>query len=191
MDTICELEKQVYSVDFTEIENPSCIQTYYFNESKSDSNGYIAIDMTSPEEEKIVGVLLYTKYEYSSVININSLCVNPNFRNIGIASTLLRIIIDENEGFSLSLQVSKENKEALSLYNKIGFIKEALIPNYYVGYSNRGKEGSSAYFMMYKQYRKYYDEVILQLKYVLTNKRYDNNSLFYNFWKHIMTLLEN
>ncbi len=90
---------------FTLIENGKCL-------------GFIIVD------------ILYERME------ITQICVLEQYRKQGKASQLMEYIIalalDKNLQ-NITLEVSKENQAALSLYQKYGFQKVAIRKNYYHG----------------------------------------------------------
>lgn len=82
-------------------------------------------------ENEIVGFVVAQK---SDELNIDSIAVKKEYRNLGIGSQLIakveqhgkRILID-----TLSLEVSYENITAFLLYKKLGFEKRRIRKNYY------------------------------------------------------------
>lgn len=75
------------------------------------------------EDEKIVGVgSIVVEQGWGCISNV---VVDQNHRRKGIAVQLLRHLTEwayENKAFNVYLQVLKENKPAIGLYTKLGFI---------------------------------------------------------------------
>lgn len=85
-------------------------------------------------EDKVVGFInYYDIYERIEIVNFNVL---PFFQNKHIGSNLLNNLITyslNNNKKNISLEVRKDNDKAVSLYEKHGFKKVAIRPNYYNG----------------------------------------------------------
>ncbi len=82
----------------------------------------------------IMGIVSYSiMYERAE---INYIITLPHFRNKGIGSKLLEYAlkdINNKKCKNISLEVEAENEEAINLYLKYGFKKEAVRPKYYNG----------------------------------------------------------
>lgn len=79
----------------------------------------------------IIGFIDYSKmYEN---MEINYIFVKEKYRNKGIASKLLKYIIDNNDFLSITLEVNINNKSAIKLYNKFNFKTVSIRKNYYNG----------------------------------------------------------
>lgn len=78
-------------------------------------------------DDKLVGVidfsLIYDRIE------LNYIFVKEKYRNKGIGSKMMEFII--SYGFSISLEVNEFNFNAINLYEKYGFKKEAIRKSYY------------------------------------------------------------
>jgi len=73
---------------------------------------------------------------------IESISVSPDHRNKGIGKQALLFIIEQlkEKGIKIiNLHVRTDNKEAISLYEKIGFIKNGTVDDIYT-------DGAPAYF---------------------------------------------
>ena len=57
--------------------------------------------------------------------SIGWLYVDPNYRNQGVASKLLKHVINKYK-LPLSLKVTMSNKKAINLYQKFGFINGSI-----------------------------------------------------------------
>jgi ribosomal protein S18 acetylase RimI-like enzyme len=65
---------------------------------------------------------------------IASLAVGPPYRRSGVATALLRATIRKLKhagAASVWLIVRRENREAIQLYRKLGFLRTATVPHYY------------------------------------------------------------
>ena len=95
-------------------------------------------------------VLIYTKEKIIAVISysiiyergeINYIITLPNYRKKGIASKLLEYALNDMKNCeNISLEVSKDNKEAINLYSKYGFKIKTDRKKYY--------DGKDAYLMV-------------------------------------------
>ncbi len=71
----------------------------------------------------------------SDELNIDSIVVNKDFRNLGIATKLIEkaeSYAKENNVETLSLEVAYTNITAYLLYKKLGFVKRRTRKNYYI-----------------------------------------------------------
>lgn len=86
--------------------------------------------LVSKKDEIITGFIHYSKiYEY---IEIQNIIVDKKWRNQGIASNLLKTLIENNNDTTkLILEVNENNKEARAFYKKHGFIEINRRPKYY------------------------------------------------------------
>ena len=86
------------------------------------------------EKSNIIGYVNY--YDLYDRFELSYIYVLENMRNKGIASKLLSYLIDignKKEINNITLEVSKDNVEALRLYSKYGFKEVAVRPTYYDG----------------------------------------------------------
>ncbi|MBQ7104384.1 MAG: GNAT family N-acetyltransferase [Bacilli bacterium] len=86
------------------------------------------------ENDNILGILhindIYDRYE------INNIYVLEEYRNKGIASKLLEYVIElgkKNNILNITLEVRKNNVNAIKLYNKYNFKEKAIRKGYYNG----------------------------------------------------------
>lgn len=86
--------------------------------------------LVSKKDEIITGFIHYSKiYE---CIEIQNIIVDKKWRNQGIASNLLKTLIENNNDTTkLILEVNENNKEARAFYKKHGFIEINRRPKYY------------------------------------------------------------
>ena len=55
---------------------------------------------------------------------INNIAVFPQFRGMGIGTTLVKVLIEQaiqRDGVFISLEVRVSNQQAISIYQKLGF----------------------------------------------------------------------
>ncbi len=65
---------------------------------------------------------------------IDSLAVLPRYRNLGIATALLKRTMQKARrkgAHSIALMVRRKNESAIELYRKLGFVRVATVANYY------------------------------------------------------------
>ena len=75
----------------------------------------------------IVGQILY---ENAEIIDIY---VKPDYRRKGIAKELMHKIIDNKQVEKITLEVNINNKNAILLYNSLGFKEATIRKGYYNG----------------------------------------------------------
>ena len=83
-------------------------------------------------EEKIIGVLLY-KVIYERM-ELEELVVDQDFRGRGVGTSLMRYLLEEADRYqcsNITLEVCFDNVVAIALYEKFGFVKQAVRPHYY------------------------------------------------------------
>lgn len=94
-------------------------------EEKNRINNYV-IDIVPRElvnyrnivvDDKIIGCVLVTNIEDGKLLD--EIYIEEQFRNNGIGTDIIKNIIREND--IVYLWVYKENKQAISLYKKLGF----------------------------------------------------------------------
>ncbi len=104
--------------------------------SKETLKTFIIYDETyhvfSLLEDKLIGyIILWESDKYGQIIDI---VIEEKYRNKGYGSKLLDYGINVLKGMNVkmvSLEVNEDNKSALKLYLKAGFIKERTLENYY------------------------------------------------------------
>jgi len=83
------------------------------------------------DNNKILGFIDYSKmYEN---MEINYIFVKEEYRNKGIASKLLKYIIDNNDFSNITLEVNINNTNAIKLYEKFNFKTVSIRKGYYNG----------------------------------------------------------
>lgn len=94
----------------------------------NDKNNQIIV---AKFNNQIVGFVLM---EITDEVNISSIVVNKDFRNLGIASNLITNVekfAKSKNINNISLEVSKNNPRAYLLYEKLGFKTRRIRKNYY------------------------------------------------------------
>ena len=83
------------------------------------------------EEDSVIAYLYYS--EIYERVEINNIEVEPDFRNKGIGTELLRYLTETTDQKSISLEVKKDNYNAIKLYKKFNFKEKAMRKGYYHG----------------------------------------------------------
>lgn len=95
------------------------------------SNPYVKVCTYSVDKNLVAFIQYQDIYDRFELDNI---FVLKEYRNKGIASLLLEYMINEGNNKSISnitLEVREDNISAINLYEKYGFVKKAIRPNYY------------------------------------------------------------
>ena len=83
------------------------------------------------EDNKYVGFLIYQLlYENAEIIDI---FVLDEYRNRGIGKALINKMLEDKQIEKVTLEVKKDNKLGIMLYNSLGFKEVALRKGYYNG----------------------------------------------------------
>ena len=83
------------------------------------------------EKDKYVGFLIYQLlYEASEIIDI---FVLDEYRNKGIGKALINKMLENKQIEKVTLEVKKDNKNAIMLYNSLGFKPVSIRKGYYNG----------------------------------------------------------
>ncbi|MBK2267083.1 GNAT family N-acetyltransferase [Francisella philomiragia] len=94
-------------------------------------------------QDSLAGYILC--FEYKKTIRVYSLAVSKSHQGQGIGKKLLEYILN-NTDKNIALEVNTNNLIAISLYQKLGFVTNKQINNYY-------ENGDAAYKMLLR--RKY------------------------------------
>lgn len=100
----------------------------------SYSNNVYARYIFYIEENKTVGYLIYE--DIYDRFEIDYIYVEDNYRKKGVASKMLDALIhnaNEKKVLNITLEVKKDNHNAIALYLKFGFISKAIRRGYYNG----------------------------------------------------------
>jgi ribosomal-protein-alanine N-acetyltransferase len=83
------------------------------------------------ENNKYVGFLIYQLlYESAEIIDI---FVIDEYRNKGIGKALINKMLENKQIEKVTLEVKKDNKNAIMLYNSLGFKPVSIRKGYYNG----------------------------------------------------------
>ena len=83
-------------------------------------------------ENNVIAFCYY--YEIYDKLEISYIFVKDEFRNKKIASKLMKYLIENNKDkYNITLEVKKDNINAIKLYKKFGFKEVALRKGYYNG----------------------------------------------------------
>ena len=83
------------------------------------------------ENEKYVGFLIYQLlYEAAEIIDI---FVLEEYRKRGIGKALINKMLENKDIEKVTLEVKKDNKNAIMLYNSLGFKPVSIRKGYYSG----------------------------------------------------------
>ena len=92
--------------------------------------------MVLQQYQKVIGFAIYAPIiPESHLLNI---AINPVYQGQGLGEKLLEKIIFQNKTIGvkvMTLEVRVSNKAAINLYEKRGFTKDAIRPDYYSGTS--------------------------------------------------------
>lgn len=113
--------------DFLSINNLLNTFDYHLNK-ESFNNDFLRVLIY--EEDIIKGVLVY-QYLYDR-IEIDYIIVDNNYRNLGIATKLLKYMEQIHKNIkNITLEVRESNKSAINFYEKNGFKAVTTRKNYY------------------------------------------------------------
>lgn len=105
-----------------------------FNEYKEKYNPIIndyTFILVFKDNNKYVGFLIYQLlYEASEIIDI---FVLNEYRNKGIGKALINKMLENKQIEKVTLEVKKDNKNAIMLYNSLGFKPVSIRKGYYNG----------------------------------------------------------
>lgn len=95
-----------------------------------------ALIAVARDEERVVGwaIALLRRHSRYETARLYSLAVDPDLRGRGVGERLSRHLLCEIERLGVGrcfLEVAQENQAAKSLYERLGFVTLATLPNYY------------------------------------------------------------
>ena len=132
----CEVKIELVTMDdlakIAELERENItINTMSKDQIKSSINSENCAIFKAFVDDEVVGFIVLTK---TDELNVDSIAVKKEFRNLGIATKL----IEKAEGFAkvnnvetLSLEVAYTNITAYLLYKKLGFVERRTRKRYY------------------------------------------------------------
>ena len=122
----------MYSKGLSEEEKEN-INEYVINSVNEIFKDYYNIII----DDKIIGSVCIRDLENAKLLD--EIYLEKEFRNKGIGTDIIRIIIENNE--SVYLWVYKENIKAVSLYKRLGFkIIDETESRYYMEYNVKGEK---------------------------------------------------
>jgi ribosomal-protein-alanine N-acetyltransferase len=88
------------------------------------------ICLAATEDDRLLGYLVCSRYD--RVWHLMNVAVAPEHRRRGVASGLISRLIGEAGGeLPFTLEVRTSNREAISMYEKLGFRSAGVRPRYY------------------------------------------------------------
>ena len=121
LKSVLKIEEQSFSTSWT-------FNAFIYELLVNDQATYY----TYKVKKQIIGYIGFWLLEDD--IHITNLAVAPIFRKKGIASQLINFVMNEARQIMVSrvsLEVRMTNKEAVKLYEKLGFTKGKILKEYY------------------------------------------------------------
>jgi ribosomal-protein-alanine N-acetyltransferase len=87
------------------------------------------ICLAATESEELVGYLVCSRYD--RVWHLMNVAVAPERRRRGVASRLISQLIEEGGRLPFTLEVRVSNREAIAMYERLGFREAGVRPRYY------------------------------------------------------------
>ena len=82
------------------------------------------------EEDELLGYLVCSRYDQAW--HLMNVAVAPERRRMGIASSLIgRLVEEAGKKYPLTLEVRVSNREAIAMYENLGFRSAGVRPRYY------------------------------------------------------------
>ena len=116
-----------------EIKDYSVLKELFdkYKEKYSFINNDYTFILSYKENNKYVGFLIYQLlYENAEIIDI---FVEEEFRNKRIGTKLINKMLENKEIKNITLEVKIDNKNAIMLYNSLGFVPVSTRKGYYNG----------------------------------------------------------
>ena len=132
MITIEKMKKE-YIDEVYEIDKLSVPIPWSKNSIEEEMNNMLAKFIVAKEDEKVIGFAMC--WFVMDECHIGNIAVHPNFRNQGVATSLLNNLLDncqeEHGTQNLLLEVRVSNEPAINLYHKLGFEDLVVRKHYY------------------------------------------------------------
>ena len=114
--------------DILLIEKESFKSPWSYKSFLNELNNRVSSNWVYLKKTKVLGYVF--GWNIDSDYYINNIAVSPGYRRQGIAVKLLNNII-KLKADNIYLEVSRVNKKAIALYEKMGFKEEGVRKNYY------------------------------------------------------------
>ena len=121
ISAILEIENKTNKMPWTEAQFISSMEVGHFS-------------VVLHEESNIQGFAIYSPIVPES--HLLNIAIHPTYQGRGLGDKLLKQVILQNKTMGvqvISLEVRVSNLTAIKLYEKSGFLKDAIRPNYYSG----------------------------------------------------------
>ncbi|MEL0017953.1 MAG: ribosomal protein S18-alanine N-acetyltransferase [Gammaproteobacteria bacterium] len=121
ISSILEIENKTNKMPWTEAQFISSMEVGHFS-------------VVLHEESNIQGFAIYSPIVPES--HLLNIAIHPTYQGRGLGDKLLQQVILQNKTMGvqvISLEVRVSNLPAIKLYEKRGFLKDAIRPNYYSG----------------------------------------------------------
>lgn len=116
LDEVCEIEKNCFS-------NPWSRQS--LAEEIDNENAHFAVALIDGRVAGYMGLQIFSGEGY-----VTNVAVLPEFRRCGVAKALIRACMKNKMNF-MTLEVRESNLPAISLYEKTGFERIGIRPDFY------------------------------------------------------------
>ena len=114
--------------DILLIEKESFKSPWSYKSFLNELNNRVSSNWVYLKNTKVLGYVF--GWNIDSDYYINNIAVSPGYRRQGIAVKLLNNII-KLKADNIYLEVSRVNKKAIALYEKMGFKEDGIRKNYY------------------------------------------------------------
>jgi ribosomal-protein-alanine N-acetyltransferase len=116
----------VISIERRSFPTPWSLAMFVLELSKPSGICLAAID-----GDELLGYLVCSRYD--QVWHLMNVAVTPERRRMGIASRLISQLLEETEerGLPVTLEVRVSNREAIAMYEGLGFRSAGVRPRYY------------------------------------------------------------
>lgn len=141
---ICDNQLLFRAMHFSDLTEVMLIEKHSFSSPwslgffKDELAASYARSLLALIDQKIVGYVIYWKLPKE--LDIHNIAVHPNWRRLGVARSLLSLIVEEakRDKFNrVTLEVRISNIPAQNLYQSLGFVAQGVRKGYY---SNDGED---------------------------------------------------
>ena len=90
------------------------------------------ICLAATDDEELLGYLICCRYD--QVWHLMNVAVSPDHRRAGVATSLIRRLFEEaggTSGLPITLEVRVSNRDAIGMYEGLGFRSAGIRPRYY------------------------------------------------------------